>query len=121
MPDKYKVEANRVKGCMSQVWVRAYRDTEHPDLIRYLGDCDTAIIKGVVALVVELLSGRRAKAIRDLDLDGLFQELQPGRAPEPQPPLRCLRYRGTDEKSGSGAGQPGESGGLTRPGHRLSG
>jgi cysteine desulfuration protein SufE len=75
MPDKYKVEANRVKGCMSQVWVRAYRDPEHPDLIRYLGDCDTAIIKGVVALVVELLSGRRSKAIRDLDLDGLFQEL----------------------------------------------
>ena len=75
MPDRYKIEANRVKGCMSNVWVRAYRDPEQPDLIRYLGDCDTAIIKGVVALLVELLSGRRAKTILDLDLDGLFQEL----------------------------------------------
>ena len=75
MPDRYKVEANRVKGCMSKVWVRAYRDLGDPDLVRYLGDCDTAIIKGVVALLVELLSGRSAKAILGMDLDGLFQEL----------------------------------------------
>jgi cysteine desulfuration protein SufE len=75
MPDRYQVEANRVKGCMSQVWVRAYRDPQNPELIRYLGDCDTAVIKGVVALLVELLSGRQAKAIADMDLDGFFQEL----------------------------------------------
>jgi len=75
MPDRYKVEANRVKGCMSKVWVRAYRDPAEPDLIRYLGDCDTAVIKGVVALLVEMMSGRRAKVILDMDLDGLFQEL----------------------------------------------
>lgn len=75
MPDRYKVEANRVKGCMSKVWVRAYRDAEDPERIRYLGDCDTAIIKGVVALLVELLSGRSAKSILDMDLDRLFQEL----------------------------------------------
>lgn len=75
MPDRYKVEATRVKGCMSKVWVRAYRDPDAPDLIRYLGDCDTAIIKGVVALLVDLLSGRPAKAILDMDLDKLFQEL----------------------------------------------
>lgn len=75
MPDRYKVEANRVKGCMSNVWVRAYLDPEQTGLIRYLGDCDTAVIKGVVALLVELLSGRRAKAILDLDLDGLFRQL----------------------------------------------
>ena len=75
MPDRYKVEVNRVKGCMSKVWVRAYRDPEDPDLIRYLGDCDTAIIKGVVALLVELLSGRRAKAVLAMDLDKLFREL----------------------------------------------
>jgi cysteine desulfuration protein SufE len=75
MPDRYQVEANRVKGCMIQVWVRAYRDPQNPELIRYLGDCDTAVIKGVVALLVELLSGRQAKAIADMDLDGFFQEL----------------------------------------------
>ena len=79
MPDRYKVDANRVKGCMSQVWVRAYRDPEHPDLIRYLGDCDTAIIKGVVALVGELLCGRlRHRGAYEETGDGVGQPGESG-------------------------------------------
>ena len=42
----------------------------------YHGDCDTAIIKGVVALLVNLFSGRTVDKIRDLNVDRLFGELR---------------------------------------------
>ncbi|MEJ2322255.1 MAG: SufE family protein, partial [Gammaproteobacteria bacterium] len=55
MDDVHRTEANRVKGCMSQVWVEAI---ERPDgRIDFTGDCDTAIIKGILAVLIELMSG----------------------------------------------------------------
>jgi len=78
MPEVEKTENNRVKGCMSQVWVRAVRDPFDPRRLSYHGDCDTAIIKGVVALLVNLFSGRSADGIRELSVDHLFEELRLG-------------------------------------------
>jgi len=75
MPDRYKTEANRVKGCMSQVWVRAYRDPGNPPKIAYYGDCDTAIIKGVLALLVQLFSGKTVREISAVDPEDLFRRL----------------------------------------------
>jgi len=76
MPSAEKTEENRVKGCMSQVWVAALRDPDDSGKVVYNGDCDTAIIKGVVALLVNLFSGRTADEIRDLNVDRLFGELR---------------------------------------------
>ncbi|MEW8586203.1 MAG: SufE family protein, partial [Candidatus Thiodiazotropha sp.] len=56
MPDELKLVENWVKPCMSTVHVSAHREPTDPSLIYFLGDCDTAIIKGV--LVVDLLSHR---------------------------------------------------------------
>ena len=49
MPDELKTEQNQVKACMSQVWVSAYVDPEHPEQIYFHGDSDASIIKGVLA------------------------------------------------------------------------
>ncbi|MGF1643134.1 MAG: SufE family protein [Thiotrichales bacterium] len=76
MPDAMKTEDNRVKACMSKVWVSGFPDSRNPALIRYHGDCDTSIIKGVVALLVDLFSGRSAEAIAKLDVDTLFERIQ---------------------------------------------
>ena len=75
MPDALKTDENRVKPCMSQVWVSAYPDEKDPALIRYHGDCDTSIIKGVLAILIELASGRSASAIEQLDVDEVFERL----------------------------------------------
>ncbi len=75
MPDALKTDENHVKPCMSQVWVCAYRDEKDPSLIRYYGDCDTSIIKGVLAILIELASGRSASAIEQLDVDEVFERL----------------------------------------------
>lgn len=76
MPDAEKIDANRVKACMSKVWVKPHWDTQDPSKIIFNGDCDTAIIKGVVALLVQLFSGKTPEAILAMDVDDLFERLQ---------------------------------------------
>jgi cysteine desulfuration protein SufE len=78
MPDELKTEENHVKPCMSTVHVCAVPDTDRPDHIRYLGDCDTAIIKGVLAVLISLCNGKTAKEINALDMDQIFEQLQLG-------------------------------------------
>lgn len=76
MPTGLKTEQNWVKPCMSTVHVAAQRVPDQPELIRFVGDCDTAIIKGVLALLIDLLSQRSLDEIRGMDVDGLFKQLQ---------------------------------------------
>ena len=76
LDDRLRTEAHRVKGCMSQVWVAAVADPDRPGALRYVGDCDTAIIKGVLALLIELCSGRTPSEVEALDLDRLFEGLR---------------------------------------------
>ena len=78
MPDALRTEENRVKPCMSTVYVAAYADPDHPGRVRYHGDCDTAIIKGVLALLIDLCSGRTVGEIQSIDMDELFEQLQLG-------------------------------------------
>ena len=72
MPDALKTEDNRVKPCMSTVYITAYTDPDHPDRVRYHGDCDTAIIKGVLAILVQLLENKTAQQIQQFDIDEFF-------------------------------------------------
>ncbi len=71
-----KQEQNRVKECMSIVHTAAWPSDADPSRLRYTGDCDTAIIKGVVALLVELFSAKTPAEIQNLDVDALFTGLR---------------------------------------------
>lgn len=75
IPKELRTEENRVKGCMSTVHIAAVADPDNSELIRYVGDCDTAIIKGVVAILVRLLSHKSPQDVLDLDVDQLFTGL----------------------------------------------
>lgn len=71
-----KIEENRVTECMSLVHVAVHPSARTSGQLEFTGDCDTAIIKGVVALLVRLFSGKTAEEIAELDVDGLFQGLR---------------------------------------------
>jgi len=75
MPPGDKTQANWVRECMSTVHTAAHRQGDPPGALTFTGDCDTAIIKGVVAILVGLFSGKSAAQIEDLDVDALFQGL----------------------------------------------
>jgi cysteine desulfuration protein SufE len=70
-----KRDANLVKECMSTVHVAARRDPRDPGRLVYTGDCDTSIIKGVVALLVGLFSDKTPAEVQALDVDALFEGL----------------------------------------------
>ncbi|RDH87449.1 MAG: Fe-S metabolism protein SufE [endosymbiont of Escarpia spicata] len=75
LPEELKTLENWVKPCMSTVHVHAEAIPEQPGLIRFRGDCDTAIIKGVLAVLVDLLSSHTLEEIRAMDVDDLFKRL----------------------------------------------
>ncbi|WP_455207657.1 SufE family protein [Kaarinaea lacus] len=75
MPEQLKIEENKVKGCMSQVWVHPYPDQQNDTHFHYHGDCDTAVIKGVLALLIQLVDGKTSEQIQKLDVDEIFERL----------------------------------------------
>ncbi|MFO8024434.1 SufE family protein [Thiohalophilus sp.] len=76
LPEEARIEDNKVKGCMSQVWVHAYPNPDDPHLVRFHGDCDTSIIKGVLALLIQLVEDRTVDQIQELDVDEFFERLK---------------------------------------------
>ena len=76
MPEGERVEGNRVKPCISQVYVRAYLAEDGCGQIQFHADCDTAIIKGVVALLVDLFSGKTPEQVLAIDVDQLFEQIR---------------------------------------------
>ena len=70
------VSANSVPPCMSTVYVKARPMVSDPSRIRFEGFCDTPTIKGVVAILVALFSGKTPREVVDLDADAMFSRLQ---------------------------------------------
>lgn len=77
LPEDEKNDANKVRGCVSQVWLVtevSRSDTGEP-VITYRGDSDALIVQGLVAVVLALYSGKTAKDILGTDVDGIFAKL----------------------------------------------
>ena len=54
-PETFRDESHKVKGCASQVWLRAEREN---GVVTLQGDSDAHIVKGLVALLIALYSGK---------------------------------------------------------------
>ena len=63
--DKHKIENNLIKGCQSRVWLHA--DEQEGKLI-YSADSDAIITKGIVAILIRVLSNQNAEEIAKADL-----------------------------------------------------
>jgi cysteine desulfuration protein SufE len=75
MPESEKDDAHKVRGCMSQVWLaHSYQDGPPPTL-EFRGDSDAHIVKGLIALLLGLTSGRTPQEILDMDIAAVFSRL----------------------------------------------
>ena len=72
LTDAERVPANKVEGCTSQVWLVAERDGDH---LIFRGDSDAQIVRGLIAVVIRMFSGRRAAEIVQLDAAGVLGQL----------------------------------------------
>src|SRR5690606_30946399 len=80
--EKYKTADNLIKGCQSQVWVHAEMKDNH---VIFTADSDALITKGIIALMVRVLSGQKPGKIIRADMDfvdevGLTEHLSRSRA-----------------------------------------
>jgi cysteine desulfuration protein SufE len=74
-PEAQRRDANKVTGCQSQVWMVAAADPADPERLVFEGDSDARIVKGLIAIVTGLFSGRTPREILALDLQGLLARL----------------------------------------------
>ncbi len=82
LPEQYKTEQNLIDGCQSRVWLQA--DMENGRL-QFRAESDALIVKGIVALLVRVLTDHTPQEILDADLYfieriGLRQHLSPTRS-----------------------------------------
>ncbi|WP_348674465.1 SufE family protein [uncultured Abyssibacter sp.] len=75
MPESEKTEANRVRGCMSQVWLTHEVSDDTPPKLHFRGDSDAHIVKGLIALLFMAYSDKTAEQIRQTDIKALFGRL----------------------------------------------
>ena len=82
LPEHYKTEQNLIDGCQSRVWLQAdYVD----GLVHFQAESDALIVKGIVALLIRVLSDHTPSEILDADLHfiadiGLTEHLSPTRS-----------------------------------------
>jgi len=98
-PETARDEHHRVRGCVSQVWLYTQIGEGTDPVITFRGDSDAHIVRGLVAIMLALFSGRRASEILATDAEetmrvlGLDEHLTPQRANG----LRAMVRRMKDE------------------------
>lgn len=80
--DRYKTDSHLIRGCQSQVWLRAEMDN---GTVRFTADSDAIITKGIIALLVRVLADQKPEDIANaelyfIDAIGLQEHLSPTRS-----------------------------------------
>lgn len=75
LPEELRTSETKVQGCVSQVWLST---TVHPDgmpRLTFVGDSDAHIVRGLVAILFAIYSGKTANEILDVDAVATLGEL----------------------------------------------
>lgn len=77
LPEAEHSAANKVQGCASQVWLsrRMESGKDGEPVLRFLGDSDAHIVRGLIAILLTLVDGKTAREILATDAIAVFDEL----------------------------------------------
>src|SRR5262245_36259628 len=78
LPEALRTEANKVRGCASQVWLASAAQSPRPGaapVLDFQGDSDAHIVRGLIAILFAMYQGRTADEILAADARALFAEL----------------------------------------------
>jgi cysteine desulfuration protein SufE len=73
LTDAERSEENKVRGCASQVWL--VTEPQADGTLRFRGDSDAHIVRGLIAILLRLFSGRRPTQILAFDAAAAFERL----------------------------------------------
>ena len=76
-PERARIEANKVQGCASQVWMETSLrpNGKAGPVLSFVGDSDAHIVRGLIAILFALYSGKPAKGILSIDAIALFDRI----------------------------------------------
>lgn len=75
-PEAERNDINKVQGCASQVWlISRVKQTPSGPLLEFEGDSDAHIVRGLVAVLLALVSGHTPKEIMETDILGVFRQI----------------------------------------------
>jgi cysteine desulfuration protein SufE len=73
LTDAERTDANKVRGCASQVWL--VTEPQNDASLRFRGDSDAHIVRGLIAILLRLYSGRPSREILAFDAKAAFEQL----------------------------------------------
>jgi cysteine desulfuration protein SufE len=76
-PEEARIETNKVQGCASQVWLttKTRPDGPHGPVMTFVADSDAHIVRGLIAILFALYSGKPVRDILSIDALALFDRL----------------------------------------------
>jgi cysteine desulfuration protein SufE len=86
-PERLRTDANKVRGCVSQVWLASTvkrNGAGAPPVLEFQGDSDAHIVRGLVAVLFALVQGKTPREILHADAKTVFAELGLGEHLTPQ-------------------------------------
>jgi len=75
LPDSARNETNKVRGCASQVWLVSEIARNGEARLQFRGDSDAHIVRGLIAILLTLYSGRTAREIAAIDPEAIFARI----------------------------------------------
>jgi cysteine desulfurase/selenocysteine lyase len=75
LPDAYRTDANRVRGCQSTVYFSLRKRPGTADVVDFLGDSDAILVRGEIGLLQRVYSGQKATDVLAFDVEGFFARL----------------------------------------------
>ena len=77
LSERDRTETNKVQGCASQVWLatRVHPDGAGGPVLTFSGDSDAHIVRGLIAILFAMFSGKPARAILSTDAIAAFEQL----------------------------------------------
>lgn len=70
-----RTEENRVRGCISRVWLVSERRADAPEKLYFRGDSDAHLVRGEIAMLLRIFSGRTPQEILSIDPKAVFERL----------------------------------------------
>lgn len=75
LEDAERTDANKVRGCASQVWIVGETADGNDPVMHFRGDSDAHIVRGLIAILLTLYSGQKASHILEIDAEEQFRAI----------------------------------------------
>jgi cysteine desulfuration protein SufE len=75
LSDEERTDENRVRGCVSRVWLVSEKHADEPEKLFFRGDSDAHLVRGEIAMLLRIFSGRKPDEILSVDPKAVFARL----------------------------------------------